>query len=559
MRRSRIVLSLLVLAVLGLNLVACGGAAPAPAPQPTSAPAQPAQPAQPVTAPTAAPQPTTPPTAPPAPNPLVIAMDFNDLVSLDPAIAFEISTPVILRPVYDSLAKTTLDDLNTYIPALAEKWDMSADGLVWTFHLRPNIKFASGNPLTGDDVKFSWNRLVNVKGSPSYYLDMVKDIEVVDPVTVKVTLKYPSPVFLSAVAAPTCGIMDSKLVKEHGGTDAADADKTDKAKDWLDGHSAGSGPYVMTSYVPKSEIVMEANPNYWGTKPKISKIIFKYLADPTSALQMLQKGDVDIVNSIDADLAGRAKEDKNLDVLGGLAMNMEYIAMTSNPALSKPLADKRVRQAVLLSLDYDGLIKSVLGGYAVRAPSLFPIGVIGVDPKMTQGTDLEKAKALLKEAGYEKGFTVDLAYGTTPVRDTVAAKIKSDLAKVGITANLKPLEMNVYFTEARAQKLAFLIGPFSTDRTDPTNWSDYLSFPESGVAFRMFYNNPEAARLGKLIGTEMDPVKRAQVSTDLQKVWMGDAWATMLFQQQQIVAVSKTIKGFVYHPFLFTDFTQLTK
>ncbi len=557
MKSHRTLMSLFVLAILGLNLVGCGAPATS-APQATSVPAT--QAPQPTSAPaTQPPKPTTAPTATAAPSAFVLAMDFSDLVSLDPAIAFEISTSIILNTAYDPLAETRADDLNKYVPRLAEKWEMSNDGLTYTFHLRPGVKFSSGNPVTAEDVRFTWMRLINVKGSPAYYLDMVKDIQAVDPLTVKVTLKYASPVFMSAVATATCGVMDSKLVKEHGGTDAADADKTDKAKDWLDKNSAGSGPYVLKSWVPKSEIVLEANPNYWGAKPKMSKIVIKYMADPTTSLQMLQKGDIDIVFSIDADLADRAKADKNLKVVTGLTLNEEYMAMTSNPALSKPLSDKRVRQAVVLSVDYDGLIKSVLRGYALRAPSIFPVGVIGVDPKLTQGTDLEKAKALLKEAGYEKGFTVDLSYGTIPVRDIVAAKIKSDLARVGITVNLKPLEMNVYFTEARAQKLAFLIGPFATDRTDPTNWSDYMSFPDSGVAKRMFYNNPESVKWGKAIQTELDPVKRAQAVQELQKVWMDDGWTTMLYQQQQLVAMNQAVKGFAYHPFIFTDFKELGK
>ena len=123
----------------------------------------------------------------------------------------------------------------------------------------------------------------------------MEKVEVVDPQTVKFTLTEATPAFLAICANPSLGIEDSKLVKEHGGTDALDADKTDKAKEWLDQNSAGSGPYKLVSWTPKAEIVFEANNDYWRGKPFFDKVIIKHSADPTSSLQMLEKGDADMV------------------------------------------------------------------------------------------------------------------------------------------------------------------------------------------------------------------------------------------------------------------------
>jgi peptide/nickel transport system substrate-binding protein len=559
MKPTRLLFALLVVAVLGLNLVGCG--APATTAPPTSAPA-PAQPTAAPAQPTAAPpKPTAvPPTATPAPLPtLVMVTNMDDVVTLDPDQAYETTNLMIHNSTYDTLVEFKAGDLTKVAPRLADKWDISPDGLTYTFYLHPGVKFASGNPVTAEDVRFSWTRLKNLKGSPSFYADPITTVVALNDTTVKVTLTDPSPAFLSIVAAPALSVLDSKLVKSQGGTDAADADKTDKAKDWLDQNSAGSGPFIQTSWKPKSEIVLEANPNYWRGAPKLGKVIIKHMADPTTALQMLQRGDADLLDGLDPDLVEQAKADPNLNVVIGQTLDQNYLAMTSSAALSKPLSDKRVRQAVALSIDYDGLIKVLWRGYATRAPSIIPLGVLGVDPAMTQGRDLNKAKALLKEAGYEKGFTVDLAYGSNPTRETIAAKIKSDLAEAGITVNLKPMEQSVYLSDMRAQKLAMAFGGWTPDYLDPTMWTDYFSYSDRGIAKRMLYNDPEAEKYAKIIGTELDPAKREQAIKDLQKVLMDDMPFTMLYQNPSLVAMSKTVKGFAYHPVNHVSFFDLSK
>jgi len=536
MKAVRLILCSLVVAVLVLNLAGC-------APQPA--------------APTATPLPPTPtPTPPPT---LVMIANIDDVVTLDPHHAYETTNLMIHNSTYDTLVEFRPDDLTKVASRLADKWEVSADGLTYTFHLQPGIKFTSGNPVTAEDVRFSWTRLKNIKDNPAFYADIIADVQVVDDATVKVTLAEPSPTFLSICAAPAMSIVDSKVVKEHGGTDAADADQTDKAKDWLDQNSAGSGPFIQVSWTPKAEIVLEANSNYWRGKPRLSRVVIKHVADPTTALQMLQRGDADLYDNLDPDLVEQAKADPNLNVVIGQTLNQNYLAMTSSPDLSKPLSDKRVRQAIALSVDYDGLIKALLRGYGSRAPSIIPLGVLGVDPTMTQGRNLDKARTLLKEAGYEGGFAVDLSYGSNPTRDTIAAKLKSDLAEAGITANLQPMEQSVYLSDMRAQKLAFCFGGWTPDYLDPTMWTDYFSYSDRGIAKRMLYNNPEAEKYAKLIDTEFDLAKREQAIKDLQKVLMDDMAFTMLYQNQLIIVMNKAVKGFAYHPVHFVGFFDLSK
>jgi peptide/nickel transport system substrate-binding protein len=549
--RNRWFLLITILALVSLILAACGA-------QPTQAPVAEATEA-PEVVPTEAPQPTdTVPPPPAEPTTLVVAMNLDGFITLDPGYAFEIEPPVIFDATYDQLVETLPDSLTEYSPRLAESWETSEDGLVHTFHLRPGVVFASGNPVTAEDARFSWQRLINLKGSGAWYVRMVESIEAVDDLTLKVTLTEPSPEFMSAVSSSMLGVLDSEVVKEHGGTDAEDADTTDTAKDWLDQNSAGSGPYIQTSWVPKSEIVFEKNPNYWREGPNIDKIIFKNVTDPTVALQMLQTGEADLLYMLDRDLVDQVEADPNLELVVGQMYNMEYVAMTSNPERSEPLSDPQVRKAVILSIDYEGIIEGILNGYAIRAPVMVPLGVAGSDPAMIVERDVEKAKELLADAGYPDGFEVELAYGTSAERDSVAAKVQSDLAEAGIDVTLRPLEMSVYYSEARAQNLAFLIGPWATDRMDIANWVPYMAYPDGGLGFRIFYDNPKSVELADQIAVETDPEKRAELVREIQAVWAEDAWGQILYQPQQLMAMNNRLQGFQYHPFTFTILKDLS-
>jgi peptide/nickel transport system substrate-binding protein len=485
--------------------------------------------------------------------------NLDDVLTLDPHHAYEITNLMIHNSTYDTLVAFEAADLTKAVPRLADSWDRSADGLTYTFHLRPGIAFASGNPLTAEDVRFSWKRLQNVKDNPSLYADIIADIEVVNEATVKVALTEPSPAFISICAAPAMSILDSKVVREHGGTDAPDADQTDKARDWLDQNSAGSGPFVLVRWTPKAEIVLEANPNYWQGKPQLQTIIIKHVPDSVTALQMIQRGEADLLDHLAPALAKPAQADPNLNVFLGQTLNQNYLAMTSSAELSKPLSDKRVRQAVALGVDCDGLIRTALRGYGSRAPSVIPLGVLGVDSAMSQSQDVGKARALLQEAGYEDGFEVGLSYVSNRVRDAVAERLKSDLAEVGITVTLQPLEMSVYLSEMRAQRLAFCLGEWVPDHLDPTMWTNYFAYHDRGIAHRMLYNNPEAEKYADIVGTESDPVKREQAIKDLQRIWMDDMPFTMLYQSQQIVVTAKGVTGVVYHPVHVVDFFDVRK
>ncbi|MBI9046776.1 MAG: ABC transporter substrate-binding protein [Anaerolineaceae bacterium] len=493
---------------------------------------------------------------------LIIAANIDDLITLDPAWAGETTNQFIHANTYETLVEFDPSDFGTPLPKLAESWEAAEGAQEFTFHLRPDAVFSSGNPVTAKDVAFSWMRGKNMQ---NWFFDPIESVEVIDDLTVKVNLAYPSADFMAIISTPGLGITDSVTIMAQGGTDAEDAFESDTAKEWLDNQSAGSAPYVMTSWAQKSEVVLEYNENYYGDKPYYDRVIIKHVEDPTTMLQMLQKGDVDILPSLDIDLVDLAQADDNLSVVVSQTLDMNYLAMTSNcatevgPETAAVMCIKEVRQAIVASIDYEGLINAVLMGYGTRAPSIIPIGMPGVDPAKVEGRDVEKAKTLLADAGFAEGVTLDLFYNVSPVRETIAAKIQSDLAEAGMTVNLNPLEATVYLDQMRAQKLPFAFGGWTPDYLDVTLWTDYYSSIENGVAYRMWFDNARAGELKSLIKGEVDPAVRIEYIEELQGIWMDESPFTMLYQNQTIAAMDSTLMGYAYHPSLRMKIYELRK
>src|SRR5262245_12245585 len=212
---------------------------------------------------------------------LIIARNIDDYVTNDPSRTYEYTSQMLDQSAYDTLVTVEAPDFTKIQPKLASKWEVSKDGTAYTFTLRSGAKFTSGNPVTAQDVRFSFRRLKHLKDNPAFFMDPVKDIEVVNDTTVKVTLTAPDASFLAALAAVPCGIIDSKTVMAQGGTDAEDAKEKDKATDWLNNNSAGSGPYRLVSARKSEEIVLDRNPAYWGPKPHFARILLRRATDGT--------------------------------------------------------------------------------------------------------------------------------------------------------------------------------------------------------------------------------------------------------------------------------------
>jgi peptide/nickel transport system substrate-binding protein len=494
---------------------------------------------------------------------LIVVRNIDDWVTNDPSRQYEYSAQMWDQSSYESLVTVEAPDFTKIQPRLAERWEISPDGLTYTFHLRKGAKFDSGNPVTAADVRFTMRRLKYLEDNPSFFMDPVKDVQVVDPATVKVTLSAPDASFLAALAAPPTGILDSKTVIAHGGTDAENAKTTDKATTWLNGHTAGSGPYMITGFTQNEQAVLERFPGYSGPKPYFGKIVFLHVKDGTTQQQMVERGDADIAQDFDADIVAKVAPGPHIKIVEGLSMNQVYMAVNTNPQVSKELADKRVRQAISYAIDYDGIIKGLIRGAGVRPPGMIPEGILGVDLKQDRQRDPTKAKALLAEAGYPNGFAVKLNYWTSPLLgvppDPLAAKLQQDLGAVGIKVTLEPKERTVMLTEYRQGKPQLMLASWSPDYLDPHPWADAFYRKGGPAAKRVSYDDPKAVDLVARGDRELDPKKRAAIYRDLTQVALDDVPFIMLIQPKSFVGVNPSIKGYAIHPIWFVTLADLSR
>lgn len=492
---------------------------------------------------------------------LIIGADLST-GSLDPHNHFELPAMYTNWATYQQLVHITADNWHEPAPLLAKSWEISADGLTYTFNLDPDAIFNSGNPVTAEDVRFSFMRLKNKQGPASYFSSVIDQVKAVDDHTVEITLKTPTTAFLQTLTTVYFSVLESAVVKEQGGTDAEDAATTDAGTAYLDQNSPGSGPFVLTRWTPRYEIVLEKNPNYWGPgpEPKLDKIIFRQVDDHTTAFQMLQRGDMDVLLNADMDLLDQAEANTDLNALLLETLDIRYLEMTCDPELSAPLSDERVRQAIAYALDRDGLIQAVERGVGRKQPSILPIGMPGVDPEMTRPRDLDKARELLAEAGYPDGFDLQLTYPTAINLPQSASKMQSDLAEIGINVELIPMDFSTLIsTWYESQEPAMYISIWIPDYIDLTIWTDYWGYSDHDFQWISRCEYPEIEALSAQIASETDINKRAQLSAEWQEKMMDASFAVPLYQFTELVIMRNAVEGFAYIPGKYSDFALVDK
>jgi peptide/nickel transport system substrate-binding protein len=552
-------------ATVGVMLcLAVGCSAPAPpAAAPTSAP--PAAAAAPTTAPAAAAKPTTAPAAGGNQN-LIIALDQADVKTLDPAREFEFQAAFIVLNTYDTLiAQKGADDLNTFVPVLAKSWTISPDGKEYTFVLRDDVKFASGNPFSADDVKFSLLRLKNIKGNPAWMMDPLKDVVVVDPHTVKTTLNDSFGDWLAVLAGPNSGIQDSKLVMQHNGSAAADADTTDKADEFLDQNSAGSGPFILKGWQKNNSITMERNPNYWQAPAKLAKVEIRDVNSPATQKLQVENGDVDVALNLTPDLVDPLKNNPNVKVLPGQSLDNLYMGMTVDPALNPNLAKKEVRQAIRAAVDYDGIL-ALTNNTAVRGPAVYSVGILGLTQadadRLNPKTDLAKAKELMSAAGLSSGFSFPLDYGTGPSPvgisyESIAQKVQADLKKINIDVQLVPHEFLTMMTMYRAKQQVAVISYNAPDYLGASDWADQMIL--GTWAPRLHYDSKEAQDLAKQGDAATDPQKRIELYQNMLKLLLDEGPYVMLVQGKVNVVTRPNVQGYTFFPIGYARLYQVSK
>ena len=377
---------------------------------------------------------------------LVLGVDISDSRNFDPARMSDYSSPITNAAVYDRLVTQTPGNYETVEPSLATAWERLEDGKRLRFQLRDDVKFFDGSPLTAEDVKFSLDRLLNVKDQPAVYASNLEGTEIVDPHTVDLVVKDPAVPIMINLAAPAFAIYSKAMTEANGGVSGPEAETQDQATQWINQNSAGSGPYHMVAWERNGQIVMQKNPHYWGGEVPFERVVIRHIGDSAAQLLALENGDIDAAFNLTTEqlaaLEGNAEHRHQV----GPQPRLRLHGADHQPELNEGLAKLENRQAFAHSIDYDGIIEHLMGGNAVRPANFLPIGVGGSTEELTEAIgyreDLDKAKELLAAAGNPDGFAFDLSYANAAIVGTsyqlLAQKIQSDVARVGITGQPRP-------------------------------------------------------------------------------------------------------------------------
>ena len=479
----------------------------------------------------------------------VIVGAATDLKTLDTGYMYEVYGNMVSYSLYDMLFRIEGEDMSNPKPSLVtDKWTLDETGTIYTLPIREGVKFSSGNPLTAADVVWSIQRVMGLKDSSNQaHVAGIQSVEAKDDHTVVITLKAPDASYLTKLASNAYCILDSKLVKENGGSTEAGKDT---AREYLNKNSAGSGPFILESWTPENELSMKKNPNYWGSAGNVERVVIKEYDDANTQIQALEKGEIDIALSVNSDNVAQLKGKDGVTIKNAQAAVCSFLLMNNDPAIGKEMANPKVQQAVRYAIDYEGL-KKMCGEGASLPLSIVPQGFVGAKNRPDNYRNLDKAKALMKEAGYENGFTVELTaanFDTEGMKwPDIAQKIQADLKEIKIDVKIVTSEFSVMVDPYRKGELPFLVMHWSPDYFDINNQLAFL--PGSTVGERAKCaadGHQDMIDLGNKIIGESDKTLRAQYSEQLQDLMAENSPYAFLLQHPKVYAYRTNLSNVSY-------------
>ena len=519
--------SLAIVPVLALVVAACtGGGAP---PTESSVPAETSSTtAAPVTTTTQATTTTAPPASavPEVRIGLQLEPPTLDLTA-SPAAAIP---QVLLYNVYEGLVK--LDETGTIQPLLAESWDLSDDGLEYTFNLRPGVTFHNGDPFTADDVIFTFQRSSDPEPEHPFKdtLSAIDSVEKVDDYTVKLKLNRFSANLLFFLTQGQ-GVM-----------------LTPSAMDQIANSPVGTGPFAFDEWVQGDSITLVRNPDYWGDPALLDRVVFKYINDPNALNNALLAGDIDVIAGVSApELLDVFKNNPDFVVYEGLTNGEVTLAINAH---NPPLDDLRVRQAISYAIDRQAIIDGAYFGYGV------PIGshTTPLDPYYVDLTDVypynpDKARALLEEAG-AVGTTLRLFLPPVSYARRGGEIVASQLEDVGFNVEIHNVEWGVWLEDV------FKNGDYDLSIVAHVEPRDLGKYGDPNYYWA--YDDPQVAEMLTQADSEPDEAKRNEIYAEIQRQITADAANAWLFLLPALSVTKKGITGYIANaPGLSLDVTKL--
>jgi len=492
---------------------------------------------------------------------------LGDATSLNPVIATDGQSYIAEWPIFDSLVE--LDEKLGVKPLLAESWDVSKDGLTYTFKLRKGVKWHDGKPFTARDVAFTFYSVLDPKVTTPHrgYFDALvgfpeltnkdnpqkpgelaqKPIEILDDYTVRFHLRYPYGAFLAVLVNPRAGIIPEHLLK---GQDLNTAEFNRKP--------VGTGPFRFVEWKRGERIVLEANPDYHAGRPALDRLIYRVIPDAVVLLQELRAGGVDFIERPPLTEVGRLKQTPGLKVITADNTSYTYFGFRQDLA---PFDDVNVRRALYHAIDIPAIVREVLQSYGVVATGQFPPSSWAFDPSVkAYPYDPTRAKALLAEAGWKPGsdgvlvkngkrlsFSLRHDQADQTVKDT-AIIIQEFLKKVGVEATIEPLDWPTFVKKLFASDFeGIVVGWTNFHDPDPFAYSIWHSSQWKARNFA-HYKSPRADAALEAARRTADQNERKKHYAEFSKILMEDAPYVFLYFAQQVYVTRTAYDGFVPVP-----------
>jgi peptide/nickel transport system substrate-binding protein len=486
---------------------------------------------------------------------VVMAHQIDDIISLDPGESFEFSGNEVCGNVYEKLISPDTANPTDIRPELAESWSTSPDGLTTTFKIKSGRKFASGNPITADDVVYTLTRVVALNKAPAFIINQfgfTKDnaadtITAPDPATVVLKIKEAqSPTFLLyCLSANVGGVVDKKLVEQH-------VKDGDYGNAWLKQNSAGSNAWVLRSWRASESVALDANPNY-PAPPSVKRLLILHRPDPSAQLLLLQKGDVDIARTLAPEQIKQLDGNPDFVKVSASKASLNYLAMNQkNANLAKP----EVRQAIKWAIDYKAIATNITPTVYEVHQAFLPKGFPAALTDQPFQKNVDKAKALMKAAGLEAGFDVTLDHQSNAPFNDVAQALQADLAAIGIRVKLLAAEFRQVITKTRARQHELAMLRWGSDYMDPhSNAETFCMNPDNTdnatnrtVAWRSSWQDKDLTDRAAANVKEKDATRRVKEYERMQQDFQERSPFAIMLQQVEVAVMRKGVSGFEIGP-----------
>lgn len=454
----------------------------------------------------------------------------SDATILDPHFITNIPTDnIVYQKVFEQLVTFNKD--MEIVPNLASDWEQ-LDEITWEFKLNEGINFHDGTPFNADAVKATFDRLLDPEtGSPQREkMAMVEEVKVIDDTTVQLILESPYSPLLSILASNTGTILSPKVLEED--------------PESLSDHPIGTGPFVFDEWNSGQHIKLSVNEDYWGEQPKVKNVVFQVIPEAATRLAMIETGEAHIADQVPVTEIDRIENEDSMNLYRTEGLAVEYVGFN---VTNEPLDNVKLRQAISHAIEREAILEGIYNNVGTLANSAMSPNVFGYSENIEPYEyDINKAKELMKEAGYEDGVSITLVTSDRVERINMAEVIQSQLKGIGVDMDIQVLEYGAYAEVTGKGDHQMFIGGWgnATGDGDYNQYNLFHSSSHGNAGNQFFYTNEEVDGLIEEARRETDDEKRKAIYEQTMKIEIDEAVYVPIRNYEQMVVYNNDVEGF---------------